>query len=173
MDDVTPLDVLGAKFSKRLHGYEPQEVHELLSRTAGTLEKLLRERGDLRQQVHALQHELAEFREREHALQDALVAAQHSAERTIEAAREEGQKIVAEAQALADRLVQEANDRTRTIETVIADLRARRREVRAELMRLAELLKGLIHDDQMLEKQERTTPRLALMERPKSDASGA
>ena len=165
MSDITPLDVLGQKFSKRFQGYDPQQVHEFLASVANTIENLTRERGELRQQIRSLEAELASFRKREHALQEALVAAQRSADDTLDAARAEGEKIVAEAQALADQLVEDASNRIKTIETVIGDLRARRREVRAELMRLAELLQGLIHDDQQLEKQEPQTPRLTVLNR--------
>ncbi len=165
MSDLTPLDVLGQKFSKRLKGYDPQEVHEFLSNVANTIERLTRERSEFRQRIRSLEAELASFRKREHALQDALVAAQRSADETLDAARAEGEKIVSEAQALADQLVDDASSRITTIETVIGELRARRREVRAELMRLAELLQGLIHDDQQLEKQEPQVPRLTVLKR--------
>ena len=85
----------------------------------------------------------------------------------LERAREEGQRIVEEAQALGARLVEEANQRAATIETVIAGLRSRRREVRAELMRLVELIQGLVRDDQQLEREEPATGRLALLSRRK------
>ena len=170
MAELTPMDILGASFSKRLHGYDPQQVHEFLSQVASSVEALNRERGELKQSVHQLEQELATFREREQALQDALVAAQRSADETLERAREEGQRIVAEAQALGVRLVEEANQRAATIETVIAGLRSRRREVRAELMRLVELLQGLVRDDQQLERGEPSTGRLALMARRKDSA---
>lgn len=173
MDEVTPLDVLGQTFSRRLRGLDPEQVQRFLAQVASTLERLLRERGEMRQRVRSLEQELAAFREREKALQDALIAAQRSAEDTVEEARNDGQRIVAEAQALGERLIQDANERAKTIETVIADLRSRRREVRAELMRLTELLQGLIRDDQQLENEERATPRLALLERRKSQTSKA
>lgn len=171
MAELTPMDILGASFSKRLHGYDPQQVHEFLSQVATTVESLARDRGELKQSVHRLEQELAGFRERENALQEALVAAQRSADETVERAREEGQRIVEEAQVLAERLVQEANQRAATIETVIAGLRSRRREVRAELMRLVELLQGMVRDDQQLERGEPSTGRLALMTRRKESAN--
>lgn len=171
MQEPTPLDILGKTFRKRLHGYDAQEIHEFLSHVAGTVENLMRERGELKQQHHRLEQDLAEYRDRERALQEALVAAQRSAESTVEAARLEGQRIIEEAQALGEKLVEDANQRAKKIETVITDLRSRRREVRAELMRLVELLKGLIHDDQQLERDERPTPRLALLKRRDTEAS--
>ena len=164
MSEVSPLDILGRTFSKRFGGYAPAEVHEFLAQAASTLENLMRERGELRQQLRRLEQEVGSYRQREAALQDALVAAQRSAESTREAARSEAQRIVDEAHALSERLLEEANDRAHTIELAIADLRTRRREARSELMRLVVLLRGLVEDDQEAEKAERTTGQLALLQ---------
>lgn len=171
MNELTPLDILGKTFPKRLHGYDAQTIHEFLSQVASTVEELMRNRGELRQQVRRLEVELASYKERESALQDALVAAQRSAEGTVKASRTEGQRIIEEAQALGERFIAEANQRAQNIETVIADLRGRRREVRAELMRLVELLQGMVRDDQQLEREEPPTPRLALLKRRKEASS--
>jgi cell division septum initiation protein DivIVA len=146
-------------------------VHEYLTEIAGTLEALVRDRGGLRQRIHQLESELASFREREAALQEALVAAQRSAESTMEAARDEGQRIIEDGHGLADRLVEEANHRARKIDGVIQQMRERRRETRSELVRLVELLQGLIDDDRAREQEERTTPQIALLARSK-DATG-
>ncbi len=165
MAELTALDILGTTFGKRLNGYAPDEVHAFLTEVANTVEALVRERGELRQRVHHLEHELAAFRDRERALQDALVAAQRSAESTVTSARTEGQRIVDEGQQLADRLVEDAHARVQKIELVISELRARRREVRAELVRMAEMLQGVVHDDQHKETEERSTPQLAVLQR--------
>ena len=94
MSEFAPMDILGKKFTKKLHGYAELEVHEYLTELARVMEGLLRERGELRQRVHHMEQELSGFRERESALKEALVAAQRSAETTIEVARVEGQRIV-------------------------------------------------------------------------------
>jgi len=171
MSEFAPMDILGRKFSKRLNGYAPIEVHEYLADLARAVEEMLRERGEMRQRLHALEQELRAFRERETALKEALVAAQRSAETTIEVARAEGQRIVAEGHGLAERLVSEANDRVQNIERVISDLRMRRREIRAELNRMVELIQGLVQDDQRRENEERSTPQLATFQRRALDGT--
>jgi DivIVA domain-containing protein len=171
MSELSPLDILGKAFSRRVTGYAPLEVQEFLTQVAGNMEALLRERGELKLQAHRLEQELAAFREREQALQDALVAAQCSAENTLEDARGEGQRIVTEAQTLADRLIEEAYHRAQNVETIIGDLRSRRREVRVELMRLVELVQGAVRDDKMLERDDVATPQLALLHRSRTGSS--
>jgi cell division initiation protein len=152
MSELSPLDILGKTFTKRLNGYAANEVQEFLTQVASAME-------------HRLQHDLANFQERESALQQALISAQRTAESTMGEARVEGQRILGEAQTLADRLVDEAHQRAQNVESVISDLRSRRREVRAELMRLVELLQGLIRDDQRLERDEPPAPQLAVLRR--------
>ena len=151
MSDFAPMDILGKKFTKKLHGYVEMEVHEYLTEVARAMEGLIRERGELRQQLHH------------------LVAAQRSAETTIEVARVEGQRIVNDGHGLAERLVHEANERAQNIERVMSDMRNRRREIRSELMRMVELLQGIIEDDQRREREERSTPQLATFQRRSTD----
>lgn len=165
MSDLSALDILGKQFGRRLRGYSPFEVHEFLSQIASSMETLNRERGELKQQVRRLEQELAEFRDRETALHEALVAAQRTAEHTVQTARGEGQRIVEEGQVLADRLVREAHERAQKIETLIAELRGRRRDARADLMRIVELLEGIVRDDQNREQEESVTPKLAILSR--------
>lgn len=165
MSDLTPLDVLSTEFSRGLRGYEVHEVRAFLQQVASSLESLHRERGELRQRLHRLEQEMVAFREREQSLQEALVAAQDSAKATVESARRESQRIVEEGQALADRLVNEAHERAQNIEGIIADLRVRRRQARGDLMRLAELIQGLIRDDQQSENEERHTSSIAVLHR--------
>ena len=165
MDDLSPLDVLGKTFSRKYRGYSSDEVQEFLAQIATTVERLLRERGEARQQVHRMEQELIAFRERETALQDALVAAQKSAESTLRDAQAEAQRIVEEGQGLADRLVDDGHRRARNIESIIGDLRTRRREVRSELRRFVEVLEGIIRDDREREREEPATPQIALLRR--------
>ena len=165
MAELSALDILGKQFSKRLRGYSAAEVHEFLSQIASAVEGLTRERGELKQRVHRLEQELADFRERESALHEALVAAQRTAESTVKEARTESQKIIDDGHALAERLVEEANQRAQNIESVLSELRTRRREARAELMRMVEVLEGMVRDDQKREQEERATPQLAVLQR--------
>jgi cell division initiation protein len=173
MIELSPLDILAKTFGSSWRGYDPQQVHEFLSQVAARLEEMLRERGEFRQQLMRLEQELATFRERESALQDALIAAQHSAEHTLEGAREEAQKIIDDGHVLANSLVEDAHERARKIEIVISDLRSRRREARSELNRLIELLKGLVSDDEQLEVETTSSPQVALLHRSKTSSEGS
>lgn len=163
MSELTPLDILGVDFPRGIRGYDSDSVRSFLQQLATTMEDLLRERGELRQDLHRLQQDLNVFKKRENALQEALVAAQRTAESTKENAKSEAQRIIQEGHGLADRLVDEAFGRAKNIEVTICELRSRRREVRGDLMRLTELLSGFIKDDQQSEQEERTTSQITVM----------
>jgi DivIVA domain-containing protein len=105
---LTPLDIRKQEFRKALRGFEPIGVEEFRTRVADELERILRERAVLEERVVALTEQLRAFRERERAMNEALVAAQQLREDSRAAATREAQVIVREAQAEARRIVEEA-----------------------------------------------------------------
>ena len=105
---LTPLDIRKQEFRKALRGFEPIGVEEFRTRVADELERILRERAVLEERVVALTEQLRAFRERERAMNEALVAAQQLREDSRAAATREAQVIVREAQAEARRIVDEA-----------------------------------------------------------------
>jgi DivIVA domain-containing protein len=111
-DDVfnlTPHDIRKQEFRKSLRGYETDGVEDFRVRAADALERAIRDRQVLEERVSALTEQLRVFREREKAMNEALVAAQQLRQETRAAAEREGQVIVREAQAEAKRLLDEAH----------------------------------------------------------------
>ena len=73
---LTPLDIRTQEFGKALRGYDLDGVEEFRERVATELERLLRENTQMDEQVGNFRDQLKEFREREKAMSEALVAAQ-------------------------------------------------------------------------------------------------
>jgi len=105
---LTPLDIRKQEFRKTLRGFEPVGVEEFRTRVADELERILRERAVLEERVIALTDQLRVFRERERAMNEALVAAQQLRQETRTAAEREAQVIVREAETEARRVLDEA-----------------------------------------------------------------
>ena len=105
---LTPLDVRRQEFRKTLPGYEPVGVDDFRVRVADELERILRENSVLQERVAALGEQLRQFRERERAMNEALVAAQQLREETRTTAQREAQVIVREAEAEARRVLDQA-----------------------------------------------------------------
>lgn len=101
---LTPLDVRKQEFRRALRGYEPVGVDDFRIRVADELERVLRERSVLEERVSALTEQLRVFRERELAMNDALVAAQQLRQETRATAEREAQVILREAEAESRRI---------------------------------------------------------------------
>ena len=119
--NLTPLDIRKQEFRKSLRGYEPESVEDFRLRVADALERAIRERQLLEERLSALTEQLRVFRERERAMNDALVAAQQLRQDTRSAAEREGQVIVREAQAEAKRVLDEARAAQSAVEARMAE----------------------------------------------------
>src|SRR5213083_1121804 len=118
---LTPLDIRKQEFRKSLRGYDKLGVEDFRMRVADALERAIRERQVLEERVSALTEQLRVFREREKAMNEALVAAQQLRQDTRAAAEREGQVIVREAQAEAKRLLDEAQAAQTAVQTKMAE----------------------------------------------------
>lgn len=110
-DDVfrlTPLDVRKQEFRKALRGFDPLEVEDFRTRVADEMERLVREKNAHEERHRDLVEQLQAFRERERALNDALVAAQQLRAETKEQAEREAQMIVRTAEAVAETRLERA-----------------------------------------------------------------
>lgn len=110
-DDVfhmTPLDVRKQEFRKTLRGYDPLGVEDFRVRVADEMERILRDRAVLEERLAAMTDQLRSFRDRERALNEALVTAQQLREETRLAAEREAQSIRRDAEADARRIIEDA-----------------------------------------------------------------
>jgi DivIVA domain-containing protein len=119
--DLTPHDIRKQEFRKTLRGYDTLGVDDFRMRVADALERGIRERQVLEERVSALTEQLRVFREREKAMNEALVAAQQLRQDTRAAAEREGQVIVREAVAEAKRLLDEARSAENVVQAKMAE----------------------------------------------------
>jgi DivIVA domain-containing protein len=118
---LTPLDIRKQEFRKTLRGYDTLGVEDFQVRVADALERAIRERQVLEERIASLTEQLRVFREREKAMNEALVAAQQLRQETRDSAEREGQVIVREAQAEAKRLLDEARAAQSAVEVRMAE----------------------------------------------------
>ena len=118
---LTPLDIRRQEFRRSLRGYEPASVEDFRARVAEELERVLRDRAVLEERLAALTEQLRVFREREKAMNEALVAAQQLREETRTAAEREAQVIVRESQTEAARIVDAARNDEVSIQARASD----------------------------------------------------
>jgi DivIVA domain-containing protein len=141
---LTPLDVRRYEFGRALRGYDPERVDQFREQVAEELERLARLNQDLDQKAKNFHEQLRAFRERDKAINEALVSAQQLRGEIREQAEKEGQLVIREARAEAERLLDEARAEVRRMDDqLVAMDRARRTylaQIRAVLERqLAEV----------------------------------
>jgi DivIVA domain-containing protein len=135
---VTPVEVRNQQFGRAMRGYDPGQVEEFRGRVADELERLIRQNLELDGKVKNLIEQLRAFRERDKALNDALVSAQQLRSEIREQADREAQLILREARAEGDRLVDAARAEARAMEAQLASLERARRAFLGQLRALAE-----------------------------------
>jgi cell division initiation protein len=110
MIDLTPLDVRKKKgdFSRTLRGYDPDVVDGFLDMVADRLEEVVRENVMLKERTSNLADTVNGFREREQAMNEALVSAQQLREELRAQAARDSEIVLREARSQADRVRAEA-----------------------------------------------------------------
>jgi DivIVA domain len=135
---LTPLDVRRYEFGKALRGFDPERVNQFREQVAEELERLSRVNQDLDAKARGFHEQLRAFRERDKAINDALVSAQQLRNEIREQAEKEGQLIIREAKAEAERLLDESRAEIRRMEDQLTGLDRGRRAYLAQLRLLIE-----------------------------------
>lgn len=135
---LTPLDVRRMEFSKVMRGYDPARVDEFREQVADELERLTRINQELEQKARGFHDQLKSFRDRDKALNDALVHAQQLRSEIREQAERESQLTLREAQAEAERLMADAQAGIRRLEDELAAMERFRRNYLTQMRVFAE-----------------------------------
>lgn len=135
---LTPLDVRRYEFGKALRGYDPERVNQFREQVAEELERLARLNADLDAKAKGFHEQLRAFRERDKAINDALVSAQQLRGDIREQAERESALIIREAKAEAERIVDGARSEIRRMEDQLTSLDRSRRAFLAQTRALIE-----------------------------------
>jgi DivIVA domain-containing protein len=135
---LTPLDVRRYEFGRVLRGYDPDRVDQFREQVADELERLTRANQELEQKARALHDQLKSFRERDKALNEALVSAQQLRSEMRDQSERESQLILREAQMQADNILSTVQSDIRRAEDELASIDRFRRNYLAQLRVLVE-----------------------------------
>lgn len=158
---LTPHDVRAQEFQRVMRGFDPIQVESFKQRVAEELDRLLRERVALDERLKGMVEQLRTFRDRERAMNDALVAAQQLRADIQSQAGREADVVLKEAQSEAARLIERAHDEyqaltgrteaaVRQLGTYLAGFRALLERHQAELAGLESYLE---QSEQLAERQ--------------------
>ncbi|HUF27101.1 MAG TPA: DivIVA domain-containing protein [Gemmatimonadaceae bacterium] len=135
---LTPRDVRAKELPVAMRGYDRQRVEEFRAEVADELERLTRLNQELSDRAKSFQEQLRTFRERDKALNDALISAQQLRAEVREQADREAQLILREARSEAERLVETQRSELHRLADEIAALERVRRVYLAQLRTMCE-----------------------------------
>ena len=135
---LTPLDVRRFEFGRSMRGYDPSRVEEFRQQVADELERLTRINQDLESKSKGFTEQLRAFKERDKALNDALISAQQLRAEIREQAEREAQLILREARAEAERMQETMKGELRELREQLSALERARRGYLAQQRVLVE-----------------------------------
>jgi len=135
---LTAVDIRRYDFGSALRGYDKARVDQFRDQVAAEVERLVRANQELEQKSKGLVEQLRGFRERDKALNDALVSAQQLRADIREQADREAQLLMREARAQAERDLESIRAEARRLEDEIQGLVRARRAYLSQLRAMVE-----------------------------------
>lgn len=169
MIDLTPLDVRKKKgdFRRIMRGYDPVSVDNFLDEVARRMEELVLENATLSQKIGGMSDAIVEYREREKAMNEALVSAQQLREDMREQAAREADLVLREARAEGERIVSDAK---RQVGLALEALR----RIQGQRVRFLRLFRALVERQlSEIEQEEERTAALTRLDAEADRPAGA
>ncbi|MDQ6418952.1 DivIVA domain-containing protein [Paenibacillus sp. LHD-117] len=144
---LSPLDIHNKEFSRRLRGYDEDEVNEFLDQVIKDYESLIRENKEIQNQMLNLQEKLNHFSNIEETLSKTIIVAQEAADEVRNNAKKEAQLIIKEAEKNADRIVNDSLNKSRKVALEVEELKKQASIYRARFRTLVEAQLELLSQD--------------------------
>lgn len=157
----TALDARRYDFGNALRGYDRTRVDQFREQVAEELERLARANQELDQKARNFHEQLKTFRERDKALNEALVSAQQLRGEIREQAEREAQLIVREAQQEAERHLVTVREEVARAQQELQALWRTRRAYAAQLRHQLERQLAELNSAEQEPVPDFTTPRAA------------
>ena len=135
---LTPLDIRRFDFGSAFRGYDKARVDQFRDEVGREVERLVKQCQDLDSKARGFHEQLRAFRERDKAINEALVSAQQLRAEVREQADREAQLIVREARAEADKILEGARSEVRRVQTDLELIVRQRRSYLAQLRGMVE-----------------------------------
>lgn len=145
---LTPLDIHNKEFTRGFRGYDEDEVNDFLKQLIKDFEDVIRERDELYDRTKELEDRINHFSSIEETLNKSIYVAQESAEEVRKNAQKEGQLTVKEAEKNADRIINEALNKSRRIELEIEELKKQASVYQTKFKMLLEAQMEMLHSDE-------------------------
>lgn len=112
MMGLTPTDIHNKEFERSFRGYAVEDVNEFLDQVGKDYEQVVRENGELKDQLVQFQEKLKSYQKLEETMHNAILVAQETAEDVKQNANREADMIRREAEREGQRIVEDARYRS-------------------------------------------------------------
>jgi cell division initiation protein len=167
---ITPLDIRGHEFKKKLRGVDAEEVQAFLDLVAEEYERLAVAHGTLTDKVADLTNRMGDLKERERILKETLYTAQKLADEMKQEARKEKDLILREADLKAEQILDQARRRVSQLEGEIMDLKVERDAFESKVRNMIDQHTKLLD---MRKEEEQLSSRVRFLKRRESRGSDA
>lgn len=145
---ITPLEIENKKFAKQMvNGYNVDEVDDFLDEITKDYERLYKENTSLKQNAETLNTDVSKYKNIESTLQNTLVMAQAAADEVKNAAKQQAEQIIKNAEFSARERVEELNNeviaKQRELEDLKKQLDVYKAKMESLLISQLELLKDV------------------------------
>src|SRR5699024_3409282 len=135
---LTPLDIHNKEFTKSIRGYNEDEGNEFLDQVIKDYELVIREKNELAKQVDELNEKVGHFVNIEETLNISILVAQETHEEVNGNASKQSKLTIKEAEKNADRIINEALNKSRRISTEVEDSKNQAKAFRTRFRMLVE-----------------------------------
>jgi cell division initiation protein len=167
---ITPLDIRGHEFKRKIRGFDREEVLAFLDLVAEEYERLAVAHGNLTDEVAQLSGRIGDLKERERILKETLYTAQKLADEMKQGARRESDLILKEAELKAEQIIEQARRRVSQLEGEIMDLKAERDAFESKVRNIIDQHTKLLD---MRKEEESVTSRVRFLRRREPGGSNA
>ncbi len=144
---LTPLDIHNKEFDRAFRGYNEDQVNEFMEQVMKDMDLVMKDKVDVEARLAATHEQLNHYSALEETLQKSIVVAQEAAEEVRRNSQKEAKLIVTEAEKDADRIVNEALAKARTVALEIEELKKHSKVFRNRFKMIVEAQLDLIESD--------------------------
>jgi len=130
---ISPLEIRQQEFTKKMRGFDPDEVQSFLESLADEVQRLSEDNDTLKSEVENLTEQINEYKKIEKNLQDTLLKAQENSTKSFEAAKKQTNLMLKEAELKAAQIIEKARESTNDIRNAVVNLREEKDLIIAKL----------------------------------------
>lgn len=130
---ISPLEIKKQEFKKTFRGYDIAEVNSFLERVSREFTDLIQEMKSLQQKNVESDIQLREYKQLEKTLQQTLIQAQETSNKSLENSKREGELIIQEAELKSKKILDEARSEILKMKEEVTILKSKKESITSRL----------------------------------------